>query len=140
MMLNAFLPKSEQRYAVAGMAFGVVFSVICLSIDRFFDNKNSLLDDALVAPTSAAVLLMPLVCGMLFYQWGRSRSRLVSELQLRQRTETQLIMAVHHDRLTGLSNRFCAGARHPLFVAAGRHRRRSWRAVAARSRPLQVRQ
>ncbi len=106
MMLNAFLPKSEQRYAVAGMAFGSIFSIICLSIDRILDNKNILLDDGLLDAGSAAVVLMPVVCCLLFFQWGRSRSRLVSELELRQRTEAQLILAVHHDRLTGLSNRF----------------------------------
>jgi diguanylate cyclase (GGDEF)-like protein len=106
MMLNAFLPKSEQRYAVSGVAFGVVFSIICLSIDRVFENKNNLLGEALFAYGPAAVLLMPLVCGMLFFQWGRSRSRLVSELELRQRTEAKLMQVAHLDRLTGLANRF----------------------------------
>ncbi|OJF97322.1 hypothetical protein AX760_17245 [Pararhizobium antarcticum] len=106
MMLNAFLPKSEHRYAAAGLLFGVGFLFACLLIDRFFDNGNSLLGEGTMASTSVCVLLMPAVCGALFYAWGRSRCRLLSELALRQRTEEQLMQVAHLDRLTGLPNRF----------------------------------
>ncbi len=106
MMLNAFLPKSEQRYAVAGLAFGALFPLTCLLLDKVFDNGNGLLGEGALASTSVAVIMMPLICCTLFYEWGRSHSRLVSELELRQQTEAQLMQVVHLDRLTGLSNRF----------------------------------
>ncbi|WP_158515760.1 putative bifunctional diguanylate cyclase/phosphodiesterase [Pararhizobium polonicum] len=55
---------------------------------------------------SLSVVLMPLICGVLFYQGGRARSRLMQELELRRKTEEDLSRALHTDQLTGIANRF----------------------------------
>jgi diguanylate cyclase (GGDEF)-like protein len=125
MMLKAFLPKSEQRYAAAGAAIGAMFPVICTFYDGMNNGVQGLWGSGTPTSASVAVTLMPLICGALFYQGGRARSRLTRELDLRRKIEADLSRAVHTDQLTGIGNRFALerDLRERLsdeLVAAGR--------------------
>jgi len=106
MMLKAFLPKSEQRYAAAGAVIGALFPVVCIFYDRLHDGVHGLWGSGTPTVASLSVILMPLICGVLFYQGGRARSQLMRELELRRKTEEDLSRALHIDQLTGIANRF----------------------------------
>ena len=106
MMLKAILRKTERRYAATGAAIGALFPALCLSYDRIAQTSHGLWANGMPASASVAVGVMPLVGGVLFHQWGRCRSRLVRELDLRRRTEENLSRIVHTDQLTGIANRF----------------------------------
>lgn len=106
MMLKSFLPKSEQRYAAAGAAIGSLFPAMCIFYDRLTDSSDGFWGSGSPASASVAVALMPVVCGVLFHQWSRSRNRLIAELRQRRITEEDLQRVVHTDQLTGIANRF----------------------------------
>jgi diguanylate cyclase (GGDEF)-like protein len=103
MMLKAFLPKSEQRYAAAGTVIGALFPAICIVYDRL--NTDVAGVSGMSTATATAAVLVPLICGALFFQGARARSRLVRELELRRKTELDLSCVVHTDQLTGIPNR-----------------------------------
>jgi diguanylate cyclase (GGDEF)-like protein len=103
MMLKAFLPKSEQQYAAAGTVIGALFPAICIVYDRLNSDAGGFA--GMSASTAAAAVLVPLICGALFCQGARARSRLVRELELRRKTEEDLSCVVHTDQLTGIPNR-----------------------------------
>lgn len=103
MMLKSFLPKSEQRHAAAGAAIGSIFPIICIFYDRMTGSDYGFWGNG---SASIAVSLMPIVCGVLFYQWACSRSRLIAQLQQHRKTEEDLQRVVHTDQLTGIANRF----------------------------------
>lgn len=107
MMLKTLLPRIEQRYALAGSIFGAFLPTICVAADQLLrDNAQASLF-GFSTPTATALALMPVFFGVGFYQIGRSKAQLLDELSQRRQTELQLTHAAHHDRLTGLSNRFC---------------------------------
>jgi diguanylate cyclase (GGDEF)-like protein len=107
MMLKTLLPRIEQRYALTGSVFGAFLPTICIAADQLLrDNAQASLF-GFSAPTATALALMPVFFGVGFYQIGRSKAQLVDELSQRRQTEQQLTHDVHHDRLTGLANRFC---------------------------------
>lgn len=107
MMLKTFLPRVEQRYALAGSVFGIFLPAICLAADQLMrdDARASLFGFS--APTATALALMPVFFGVGFYQIGRSKAQLIAELSQRQQTEKRLTHDAYHDRLTGLANRYC---------------------------------
>ena len=107
MMLKTLLPKTEQRYALAGSIFGAFLPTICIAADQLVrDNAQASLF-GFSAPTATALALMPVFFGVGFYQIGRSKAQLLAELNQRRQTEQQLTHDAYHDRLTGLANRFC---------------------------------
>jgi diguanylate cyclase (GGDEF)-like protein len=105
MMLKAFLPKSEQRYAVMGAAIGALFPAVGIIYDSMSGNAHGFLGSGTLAASHVSLVLMPLVCGLFFYQRGRTQSRLLDELELRRKTEENLSHIVHTDQLTGMANR-----------------------------------
>lgn len=106
MMLSAFRPKPEYRYAAAGCIAGALVPVVCLFCGLMVPSTIDLGLVGFAGAATVAVLLMPFLCAAMFYHIGRFRSRMMRELRLRYDTETQLLREVHQDRLTGLSNRF----------------------------------
>ncbi len=107
MMLKTLLPRIEQRYALAGSVFGAFLPAVCLAADQLLrdDARASLFGFS--APTVTALALMPVFFGVGFYQIGRSKAQLLAELGQRRQTEQRLTHDAHHDRLTGLANRYC---------------------------------
>lgn len=118
MMLKTFLPRVEQRYALAGSVFGAFLPAICLAADQLLrdDARASLFGFS--APTATALALMPVFFGVGFYQIGRSKAQLLTELSQRRQTEQRLTHDAHHDRLTGLANRYCLERDIQLAVEA----------------------
>ncbi|WP_427139185.1 putative bifunctional diguanylate cyclase/phosphodiesterase [Shinella sp. G-2] len=107
MMLKTLLPRIEQRYALAGSIFGAFLPTICLGADQLLRDSAQASLFGFSAPTATALALMPIFFGVGFYQIGRSKAQLVDELTQRRQTEQLLTHEAHHDRLTGLANRFC---------------------------------
>lgn len=107
MMLKTLLPRIEQRYALAGSIFGAFLPGICIVADEIFRDNSQASLFGFSAPTATALALMPVFFGVGFYQIGKSKAQLVDELTQRRQTERQLTHQAHHDRLTGLANRFC---------------------------------
>lgn len=105
MMLKAFLPKSEQRYAALGAVIGALFPAVCIFYDAIIADVHGVWGRGMMAISVASLVVMPLVCGLFFYQRGRAQSRLLEELELRRKTEENLSRVVHTDQLTGIANR-----------------------------------
>jgi diguanylate cyclase (GGDEF)-like protein len=107
MMLKTLLPRIEQRYALAGSLFGTFLPAVCLAADQLLrePEQASLFDFS--APAATALALMPVFFGVGFYQIGHSKAQLIEEISQRRQTEQRLTHAAHHDRLTGLANRYC---------------------------------
>lgn len=91
MMLRTLLPELEHRYALAGALTGTLFPAA------------SLFTGVLPIAISA---LAPILGGIAFYRLGRTRSLLIEERRARNEANHHLLQQVHHDRLTGLANRF----------------------------------
>src|SRR5690606_7849666 len=106
MMLKTLLPRIEQRYALAGSVFGAFLPPLCLVGDRLLPANMQASLFCFSAPVATALALMPVVFGAGFYQIGRSKAQLVAERGQRRKTERRLTHDAHHDRLTGLANRF----------------------------------
>ena len=106
MMLKTLLPRIEQRYALAGSVFGAFLPTLCLAAGQILPADMQASPFGFSAPLATAFALMPVVFGAGFYQIGRSRAQLAAERCLRRRTERRLTRDAHHDRLTGLANRF----------------------------------
>ncbi|OJU86348.1 MAG: hypothetical protein BGO06_26055 [Shinella sp. 65-6] len=119
MMLKTFLPRIEQRYALAGSVFGAFLPGICLAADQIMSDpaQESLFGFSM--PTATALALMPVFFGVGFYQIGRSKAQLIAELCQRRQTEQRLTHDAYHDRLTGLANRFCLERDIQALVDAG---------------------
>jgi diguanylate cyclase (GGDEF)-like protein len=107
MMLKTLLPKVEQRYALTGSVFGALLPSLCFVADRLLRDHTQASLFGFSAPAATALALMPVFFGVGFYQIGRSKGQLLAELRQRRQTERQLTHDAHHDRLTGLANRFC---------------------------------
>lgn len=105
MMLKAFLPKPEQRYAAMGAVIGALFPAVCIFYDAMIADVHGVWGSGMLAISFASLIVMPLVCGLFFYQRGRAQSRLLEELELRRKTEENLSRVVHTDQLTGIANR-----------------------------------
>ena len=105
MMLNAFLPKLELRYAFAGSAMGAVVPVICFCVDAYSRGPDTLLAWAFSGYTEFFLCLLPVAMFFLFRQLGKYRAALRHQLALRRSKEIQLIRNALYDRLTGLPNR-----------------------------------
>jgi diguanylate cyclase (GGDEF)-like protein len=107
MMLKTLLPRIEQRYALAGSIFGAFLPSICLVADGVFRDHTQASLFEFSVPAATALALMPVFFGVGFYQIGRSKGQLLSELVQRRQTEERLAHDAYHDRLTGLGNRSC---------------------------------
>ncbi|WP_306031779.1 putative bifunctional diguanylate cyclase/phosphodiesterase [Shinella zoogloeoides] len=118
MMLKTLLPRIEQRYALAGSVFGAFLPAICFAADQFLRDHNEASLFGFSTPTATALALMPVFFGVGFYQIGRSKAQLIEELGQRRQTERQLTHEAHHDRLTGLANRFCLERDIQAFMEA----------------------
>lgn len=105
MMLKNLLPRIEQRYALAGSAFGAFLPVICMAVDAFVLERRHI--GLFGFSTPLALALMPLVFGFALYRIGRSRALLLDELDRHRKSERQMAHDAYHDRLTGLANRSC---------------------------------
>ena len=105
-MLKTLLPRIEQRYALAGSLFGAFLPAVCLAADQLLRAPAEASLFSLSAPTATALALMPVFFGVGFYQIGRSKAQLIEEISQRRLTELRLTHDAHHDRLTGLANRY----------------------------------
>lgn len=105
MMLKAFLPKSEQRYAALGAVIGALFPAVCIFYHAVIADAGGGWGSGMLTISLASLIFMPLVCGLFFYQRGHAQSRLLDELEQRRKTEESLSRIVHTDQLTGVANR-----------------------------------
>jgi len=106
-MLKTLLPRIEQRYALAGSLFGTFLPAVCLAADQLLREPAEASLFSFSAPAATALALMPVFFGVGFYQIGRSKAQLIEEISQRRQTEQRLTHDAHHDRLTGLANRYC---------------------------------
>lgn len=119
MMLKAFLPKSEQRYAALGAAIGALFPAVSIFYDAVIFDIHGAWGGGMLAISLTSLIVMPVVCGLFFYQRGRAQSRLLEELELRRKTEENLSRVVHTDQLTGIANRVALERDLRELLAAG---------------------
>ena len=117
-MLKTLLPRIEQRYALGGSLFGTFLPAICLAADHLLRDPGEASLFAFSAPAATALALMPVFFGVGFYQIGRSKAQLIDEISQRRRTEQRLTHDAHHDRLTGLANRYRLECDMQSFVEA----------------------
>lgn len=105
MMLNAFLPKIQLRYAFAGSAIGTLVPAMCFGVDTVLGGSGSLSVWVFQGHSEFALAMTPIWMFVLFLQIGRTRAALVRQIAMRRSREIQLIHNALYDRLTGLPNR-----------------------------------
>lgn len=118
MMLSAFLPRMQQRYAFAGSAVGALLPIFCFSVEAALFGPAAEWFVLLRDPTHILMALMPVFCGIVFYRIGWTRYLLSAQLEASMAAEKTLYHQARHDRLTGLANRMALEHEiHMLSVA-----------------------
>lgn len=105
MMLNAFLPKIEQRYVFVGSAAGAALPALFFTFARLSGHSGSFADWIFANPSQFTLASMPVWMGLVALQFARNRRRDMEAAQRRAQQEQQLLHDALHDHLTGMKNR-----------------------------------
>jgi len=119
MMLRTLLPSLSRRYAFAGSAIGALVPLIGFSAELLLSGGDVVLE-RIGEPVHALIATVPLLTGMIAYQYGQSVDLLCRRLKARERAERQLISLSLHDRLTGLPNRLALEKEIDRFIGMRR--------------------
>jgi diguanylate cyclase (GGDEF)-like protein len=118
MMLRTLLPGLPQRYAFAGSAIGALLPILGFSSEALSVGPDFRFAERLQEPVHALMLVVPMLAGITFYWFGKTRDVLSTRLQARERSERALLKLSMQDRLTGLPNRRAFEREFQRFIAA----------------------
>lgn len=105
MMLNAYLPKIEQRYVFVGSAVGAALPATFFAISKVSGYGGSFIEWAMENPSQFTLAAMPAWMALVALQFARNRKRDMQARILREQQERQLLHDALHDHLTGMKNR-----------------------------------
>lgn len=103
MMFKMSSLSAEPRNVLIGMGAGVLLPTSLLAAHGMMGSDMPLTFATAALLSSVA---LSLTSGAFIFQWSRSRTRLLAELERGRATEEKLSRAVYTDQLTGIANRF----------------------------------